>query len=145
MRTLRVLVGIVGLMAMSAHAAHADNVQAAGTCDGLTVTAPPSSRVLIGVDAEPPYEVDDGNTRTVKFFQGADSHIWALTVLVDGVAVEHVDGSVDGCIPQPIPAVPAPPATAPSAALLVEVVAAPTATAVPAHTPWVGVELAPPW
>lgn len=123
--------------------AHADGI-ASGTCDGLTVAAPVGSRVIIGLDAEPPYEVDDGNTRTVGFFQGVDRHVWALTVLgADGAVIDHVDGSIGGCIVTP-------PVSEEPVAPVAELPSANVRTPLPASTvtaasPWSGIELAPPW
>jgi len=138
----KLLVAAIGIGAICAIPAttHADGL-AEANCQTLTVTAPAGTRVLIGTDASPPFEVDDGNTRTVKFgYQAVDRHEWAVTVLgADGTVVDRADGVVEGCLPTPTTE-PAP-----------EVVEAPPAPAAPQPVVevdvslWAGVALAPPW
>lgn len=81
-------------------------------CDTLTITAPAGERIIFSVDAEPPYEVSDGATRTVHFFAGGvdanlnsytmDSHHWAAG---NTTTNEFQSGDVSGCapdVPQPV-------------------------------------------
>jgi hypothetical protein len=131
-------------------ATHADNVTA--TCDSITVTADPGTRVHIGLDAEPPYTLVNGESGTFGFFKlsndATTSHWYSIDVhdMVSDVQLSFVKVEIGPCGTEPFPAdtpplpefVGGPAVVEPVETIADQVVVLDLAV-------WVDVALAPPW
>lgn len=101
---------VISLFMLLGFTTPANAVAPTATCDGLTITADPGTRVLFGIGAEPPMQVNAGETKTFPFFKMSNdaTKTFAYTVFTLSLDTDEmlsiVHAEVPNCPTIPFPA-----------------------------------------